>query len=428
MSDTAPKLVSSNPLASLVRTDRAADYGPVTDWARDFDLVDPDYVTRPEIRWAEQRDRCPIAFTERRQRSWLPARYDDLAAIAHDVEHFSSHDPLVVSPFDMNINDVLPVPPISSDPPVHTWARRLLLPAFGPSAIDEMTPVTRALAETLIEEHFVGGQGDAAADYARHIPVAVIAKMLGVPSEDEEKFTGWVVRTLQEGFQGAEFIDGALDAMMEMTLYFMGKVTERRAMAPDTRPNDLITMLLEADTPEPMSDQHLLGSCFLLLIAGIDTTWSAIGSSIWHLATHPDDQRRLREDRSLMSNAVEEFLRFYSPVTMARIVTSDIDFNGCPMKQGDKIVMAFPAGNRDPSQFEEADRFLLDRKKNRHFAFGSGIHRCLGSNLARMEIRVAVETFLDMVPQFELADPDAVVWTPGQVRGPRCIPVRPSQG
>lgn len=425
MSETAPKLDSSNPFASLVRMDRAADYGPVTDWGLDFDLVDPDYVAHPELRWAEQRERCPVAFTERRQRSWLPVRYDDLAAIAHDVEHFSSHDPLVVSPFDMNINDVLPVPPISSDPPVHTWARRLLLPAFGPTAIDEMTTVTRELAESLIAAYFSDGYGDAAADYARHIPVRVIAKMLGVPADDEETFTGWVVRTLQEGFQGAEFIGGALDAMMEMTLYFMGKVSERREMAPGTRPRDLLTMLLEADTPEPMSDQHLLGSCFLLLIAGIDTTWSAIGSSIWHLATHPDDQQRLREDRSIMTNAVEEFLRFYSPVTMARVVKADVEVGGCPMKQGDKVVMAFPAGNRDPSQFEDADRFIIDRQKNRHFAFGSGIHRCLGSNLARMEIRVALETFLDMVPPFELADPDAVVWTPGQVRGPRCIPIRP---
>ena len=403
------------------RADRTVDFGPVTDWADDFDILEPEYVKRPEERWAWQREHCPIAFTERRQRTWLPVLYSDLSDIAHDVEHFSSRDITVVSPFDEPINDVFPVPPISSDAPVHTWARRLLLPAFSPPAVEAMTPITRQLAESLIEEHFSSGHGDAAADYARHIPVRIIAQMLGVPLEDEEVFTGWVVRTLQEGFQN---IDGAMDVLTEMTVYFAGKVAERRAMEPGARPDDVITMLIEAETSEPMTDEHLLGTCFLLLIAGIDTTWSAIGSSIWHLATHPKDQQRLRDDPGLLPLAVEEFLRAYSPVTMARYVTSDVEFKGCPMKAGDKVLMAFPAGNHDPEQFDDADKVLIDREKNRHFAFGSGVHRCLGSNLARMEIKVAVETFLAKVPPFELSDPEAVTWTGGQVRGPRCVPIR----
>jgi cytochrome P450 len=403
------------------RAEAARDYGPVGDWASDFDLLEEGYILHPERRWAEQRERCPIAFTERRQRTWLPVRYDDLSEIAHDVDRFSSRDIIVVSPFDQPINDVLPVPPISSDPPTHTWARRLLLSAFGPSAIEQMTPITRELAHRLIDEHFSDGHGDAAADYARHIPVRIIAQMLGIPVEEEDRFTGWVVRTLQNGFQN---IDGAMDAMGEMTMYFMNAINERRAMEPGTRPDDIITMLIEAETDEPVSDQHLMGTCFLLLVAGIDTTWSAIGSSLWHLATHPDDQQRLRNEPTLMPTAVEEFLRVYSPVTMARYVTTDTEFKGCPMKTGDKVLMAFPAGNRDPEMFDDPDGVRIDRQKNRHFAFGSGIHRCLGSNLARMEIKVALETFLERVPRFELADTDAVTWTGGQVRGPRCVPIR----
>ncbi len=414
MTDTTPST------GLQFRTDVEEDYGPVTDWTTDFDLLDPDYVVQPERRWTEQRERCPIAFTERRQRTWLPVRYEDLSAIAHDTDRFSSRDIVVVSPFEQPINDLLPVPPISSDPPVHTWARRLLLPAFGPTAIENMTPITRALAHRLIDEHLSDGDGDAAADYARHIPVRIIDQMLGVPVNDEDKFTGWVVRTLQNGFQN---IDGAMDALGEMTMYFMGAVAERRAMQPGTRPDDIITMLIEAETDEPISDQHLLGTCFLLLVAGIDTTWSNIGSALWHLATHPEDQQRLRDEPELMPMAVEEFLRFYSPVTMARYVTEDTEFNGCPMKEGDKILMAFPAGNHDPELFEDADRFIIKRARNRHFAFGSGIHRCLGSNLARMEIKVALEVFLERVSTFRLSDPDAVTWTGGQVRGPRCVPI-----
>jgi hypothetical protein len=394
---------------------------PVKDWTTDFDILDPEYVVHPEHRWAEQREGCPIAFTERRQRTWLPVRYEDVAAIAHDVDRFSSRDISVISPFENLTGDsFVSAPPITSDPPVHTWARRLLLPAFGPSAVDQMTPITHELACSLIEEHFADGHGDAAADYARHIPVRIIALMLGVPLEDEERFTGWVVRILQEGFQN---MDKAMDALGEVMGYFAEKVALRRAVSEGERPDDLLTLLIEADTAGEMTDEHLIGTCFLLLVAGIDTTWSAIGSSLWHLATHPDDQARLREDPSLMPMAVEEFLRVYSPVTMARYVTEDTEYAGCPMQVGDKILMAFPAGNRDPEMFDRADEFVIDRERNRHFAFGSGIHRCLGSNLARMELRVAIEIFLEKIPTFTLADPDAVTWTGGQVRGPRCVPI-----
>lgn len=403
---------------AAAREELAVDYGPVGDWATDFDIMDGEYLVRPEARWAEQRERCPIAFTERRQRTWLPVKYEDLSAIAHDLDRFSSRDITVVSPFDAPINDVFPVPPISSDRPVHTWARRLLLPAFSPAAIERMTPITRALAEELTARHFSNGTGDVAVDFARHIPVRIIAQMLGIPLEDEEMFTGWVVRTLQEGFQN---LDGAMDVLGEMTMYFSAQVAERREMASEDRPDDVITMLIEAETDEPMTDEHLLGTCFLLLIAGIDTTWSAIGSSLWHLASHPVDQQRLRDDPSLIPAAVEEFLRAYSPVTMARYVTEDTDFKGCPMKEGDKVLMAFPAGNHDPDMFEDADQVIIDRETNRHFAFGAGIHRCLGSNLARMEIKVAIEVFLENVPTFTLADSDDVVWNGGQVRGPRRV-------
>ena len=230
-----------------------------------------------------------------------------------------------------------------------------------------------------------------------------------------------MVRTLQEGFQNLANLP---DVFEEMTAYFVQHIAKRRAMEQGTRPDDILTMLIEAETDEPMTDEHLLGTCFLLLIAGIDTTWSNIGSSLLHLATHPEDQQRLRDEPELIPTAVEEFLRAYSPVTMARYVTQDTEFNGCPMKEGDKILMAFPAGNHDPEMFEDPDEVIIDRKRNRHFAFGSGIHRCLGSNLARMEIRVSVETFLERIPTFELADPDAVTWNGGQVRGPRRVPIR----
>lgn len=395
------------------------------DWTTDFDILDPDYVNDPSTVWSELRGTCPVARTERRGTTWLPVGYDDIAAIAHDVAHFSSRDIAVISPNrDLNptATIMLEAPPITSDPPIHTWARRLLLPAFGPGAIDIMTPITREMANALIDAFIDGHEADAARDYAQHIPVRVIAQMIGVPLEDEAVFTGWAVTIIQEGLTN---IDRATGAVMEFITYFAERAAERRSVPASQRPADLLTLLVEAEVDgAPLRDRHVIGSCFLLLLAGIDTTWSAIGSSLLHLATHPDDQARLRNEPALMSTAVEEFLRFYSPVTMARYVTEDIEYQGCPMREGDKVLMAFPAGNRDPEQFEDPDRFIIDRARNRHFAFGSGIHRCLGSNLARMELRVALEEWLRRVPTFELSDPGSVTWSGGQVRGPRRAPVR----
>ncbi len=188
--------------------------------------------------------------------------------------------------------------------------------------------------------------------------------------------------------------------------------------------DDLISELLAAEVDgHPVSDEDIIGMCTLLLVAGIDTTWSAIGSSIWHLATHEEDRKRLAADPSLMTTAVEELLRAYSPVTMARIVNEDTEVAGCPMRAGDRVLMSFPAANRDPEKFEDADKVLLDRGKNPHIAFGVGIHRCVGSNLARMEVRVALEEWMAGIPDFWVEEPESVTWAGGQVRGPRALPV-----
>jgi cytochrome P450 len=189
--------------------------------------------------------------------------------------------------------------------------------------------------------------------------------------------------------------------------------------------DDLTTFLLESEMDgQPLGPDHVIGTMALLLLAGIDTTWSAIGASIFHLASTPADRERLVAEPDLLPIAMEELLRAYAPVTMARLVREDMDFHGCPMKADDWVLLPFPAANRDPEFFEHADEVIIDREVNRHAAFGLGIHRCAGSHLARMELRVALEVWLEHFPTFELADPDAVRWSGGQVRGPRVLPIR----
>jgi cytochrome P450 len=202
--------------------------------------------------------------------------------------------------------------------------------------------------------------------------------------------------------------------------YFLGALEERRANPGDDLLSELLTTQVEG---KPVDDGIVLGMAALVLIAGIDTTWSAIGSSLWHLAAHPEDRKRLVAEPELMPTAVEELLRAYAPVTMAREVTEDVDYAGCPMKAGDKILMNFPAANRDPEAFDHPEIVQLDRAHNRHVAFGSGIHRCAGSNLARMELQVALEEWLARIPDFSLAEGAEITWAGGQVRGPRVLPV-----
>jgi cytochrome P450 len=392
---------------------------PVTDWTTDYDILDPEYVTNPFPVWDDLRETCPMARSDRWGGSWMPTRYADVFAVAHDVAHFSSRDVgvLTFSEEDRPPGDInLPLPPIDSDPPQHTWTRRLLLPWFSHTQVDGYEPMTRALCRGLLDGFADTGSADAAADYAQQIPVRVIAKILGVPGELADTFTGWVRDVLEfahDEVRSKRGFDGIVGFLVQ-------QLADRR----DDPADDLISSLLHTEVDgAPIPDEVIMGMAALTLIAGVDTTWSAIGSAMWHLATHPDDASRLVDEPELMPVAVEELLRAYSPVTMARVAVDDVEVLGCPVKAGQKVLLNFPAANRDPAVFDHPDQVILDRAENRHVAFGAGIHRCAGSNLARMELRVAIEEWLHRIPQCRLADGGEVTWAGGQVRGPRSVPV-----
>ena len=259
---------------------------------------------------------------------------------------------------------------------------------------------------------------DAALEYSQHIPVLIIAEMLGLPLEDADRFRGWVNLVLGD-------IGGDRESRIAQFQEFGEYLDRHIADHVDNPKDDLITFLLNAELGgQKLSPQHVHGTVVLILIAGIDTTWSGIGSSLWHLASNAVDRRRLAENKDLIPQAVEEFLRAYAPVTMARLVSQDHEFHGVQMKEEDWVLLPFPAANRDENQFDNAGTVDIDRTENRHAAFGLGIHRCIGSNLARLELNVAVETFLERFPDFELNQAEEVTWSTGQVRGPRNLPFR----
>ncbi len=396
--------------------------GPVNDPTTDFNIFDPEFVRDPYPTMSEIRESaCPVAHSDRWGGSWLPTRYDDVVAIAQEHEIFTSREIIVTPRPPGQVEGPyagVAAPPISSDPPDHHWHRRLILPVFAPQAVAKYEQSTRELCNQLIDKFIAKGEADAGTDYAQQIPVRVIALLLGVPMEMADEFTGWVRGVLEVGLTDPKV---RLESRLKILNFFQTQLDDRKK---NPRENDLITDLLNSGDKYPVTDQYVLGVCNLMLVAGIDTTWSAIGSSLWHLAGHPEHCEQLRANPELWPTAVEELLRAYSPVTMARIVDRDTEFQGCPMKAGDRILMAFPAANRDPRQFEHPDEVILDREHNRHVAFGSGIHRCAGSNLARLELRVALQVWLERIPKFSLVDPAAVTWAGGQVHGPRVCRVR----
>ena len=392
--------------------------GPVSDWATDFSHMEPEWVADPYPIQDELRQRCPIAHTDRFGGGWLPTKYEDVAAVAYDTDNFSSRA-IIMSNFRPPL-DLAPVggsPPISSDPPFHHDARKLLLPAFTKKEVARLEPATRAYCHELIDAFGDRGEVDAAVEYAQHIPVRVIAAMLGFPLEDAPLFREFVENAL-EGVNAEPEV--RIARMGKLFDYLLAQIRDHVAHPRE----DLTTYLIEAELYGRKLDPfHVAGTMSLLLIAGIDTTWSAIGASLWHLARTPTDRRRLAADPALLGTAMEEFLRVYAPVTMARLVKHDMHWRGVDMKAEDWILLSFPAANRDPDQFEQANEIVIDREVNRHAAFGLGIHRCVGSHLARMELRLALEVWLQRIPEFSLTNPTAVRWAAGQVRGPRTIPV-----
>jgi cytochrome P450 len=387
---------------------------PVEDWAIDFDHFDPQWTDNPYPIWDDLRKRCPVATSQRFQDgAYFATRYEDVREIAYDSEHFSSRRVIVRE----HKLPLMPGPPITSDPPEHTPARKLLLPAFAPKQIAKLEERTRAICRSLLDAIGDVVECDGAVDYAQHIPVRVIAHMLGVPETDGDLFRKWIQQVLIEGVRDPA---AAMQAVGEMNAYFNAQIEHRRKNTGD----DLISYLLAAEFDgKPLSQAHVLGTLRLILIAGIDTTWSGIGASLWHLAAHSEDRARLVAEPEVLPTAIEEFLRAYSPVTMAREVVKETTLGGCPFKPGGQVLLSFPAANRDPAKFTDAGRVLIDRAENPHAAFGLGRHRCLGSNLARLEMTIAIEEWLARFPDFSVTEGKQTTWSEGTVRGPRRLPI-----
>ncbi len=382
----------------------------------DYDLFSSEFTDDPFSLWDEMREGgCPVAHSDLWGGSWMPAEYEDIRQIARDPERFSSRAVEVGGPIPRQGGGLF-MPPLTSDPPEHRGHRRLLLPYFTSRKIAELEPFVREEARILSEGFAERGEGDAVEDFAQHLTIAVLARLLDVPRDNEDRFTDWMIRLVRIGPQDQR-VRG--EAVREIFDYFKVLLAERRE-----NPGDDLVSYIATKTEmdgQPLSEKHRLGSCLLILIAGADTTWSAIGASLWHLAKYPEDRKRLVAEPDLMPSAVEEMLRVYAPVTVARIAKEDVELHGRCIHTGERLVLPFAAANRDPNVFEDPNNVKIDRGKNRHITFGWGAHRCLGAGLAKLELRVSLEEWLRVVPDFHLTDPKNITWSGGQVRGPERV-------
>ena len=274
---------------------------PVTSWADDYDIFDPGFVTDPYPVWKDLRDECPVPHTERWGGSYMPTTYADVSAVARNAEDFTSFEVSVApipAAYDEAGNRRRSI--ISSDAPDHLPERRLILPFFAPRAVERYRESTRDLCRHLIRGFIENGSVDAGSDYARQIPPRVIAEILGIDPEKSDEFTYWVQCVLEFSLKDPELREKYRLVIQE---FFISEVEKRR----DNPGDDLISVLLASElNGEPVPLHIVLANVGLMLIAGIDTTWSSIGSALWHLAAYPEDRRRLVAEPELLPVAIEE--------------------------------------------------------------------------------------------------------------------------
>ena len=382
--------------------------------AENFDPSDEDVVVDPYPSYAALRESCPVAHSDACGGFWMLSKYDSVQTVAGQPVLFSSNGGATFPPVGNQVRAI----PLEIDPPEHGKYRTLLQPWFSPAAVAKLTDNIRAVTRDLLDGFADRGHGDLVQELAIPLPSMVIANMMGFPQEDWSTFSHLADRMCETSRVMDE--EANLEAAMNVFAYIAGEVARRE----ETPLDDMITQLMNTEVDgKKMTDDQLLGMIFFVWIAGHETTVGGIGFALWYLATHPQVKQRLLEDRSLIPAAVEETLRLGSPVQhVMRTLTQDATVGGCPIPKGDRVVLSWGSANRDADVFPEPDELRIDRRPNRHLAFGFGVHRCLGAPLARLELRVMLEEVLDRIPDFRLTDENAVRIDGIQARAVRSLP------
>jgi cytochrome P450 len=375
----------------------------------DFDLFAATDREGSDEAWREVREQCPVAWTERNGGHWIVNRYEEVATAFRDWEHFSSArtNPKYCA---ITLGDsVLPLlTPEEIDPPDWYPLRRILAELLSPKASERLRPRVAHWVAHHLDEVIESGICDFVHDLACPVPAAVTLEWLGFPPSD------W--RAMSAAFHDtAAYTKGSPEFARASAAFppVLGRISEELEDRRREPRDDAMTAIAYHEIDGEQIPRDVAESIvFMTVGGGVDTTTSLIGAALLHLCQFPDDRRRLLEDRDLLGTATEEFLRFYPPArTHARTVTTDLVFAGCPMRQGDRVVLSEISAGRDEAAFPDAAHFVIDRLPNRHLSFGMGIHRCPGAHLARIEFTEILDAIFTRMPDYEI-DLDAVVEYP----------------
>jgi len=366
--------------------------------------------------YARLRDEAPAYFNETHG-FWALSRYDDVRAALLDNDTYCSGQGFTLE----DIGDFALPMMLGMDPPDHTRLRATVNRALTPRRVAELEGAVRDLARALIARFAAAGQGDIIVEFAALLPMAVISRMLRVPDTDQDELRRLSDEMVhrEDGTKGVP--ERGKAAAGQIYGYFERLLAERD----DRDADDLLTLLLAAERRGEISHVEILGFCFLLIIAGNETTTKLIGNMAYQLSRHPQQRSRIAADRKLVASAIEEVLRF-DPSThmMARTLTRDVALHGRTMQKGRKVALILAAANRDPRHWRDADTFDVSRDASDHLAFGFGIHHCLGAALARLEARVAFEEVFTMLPDFVVEETGLERMHSGNVRGFSRLPIR----
>ncbi len=379
------------------------------------DIGQPGPILSHFEEWDELREQHPAFWSDLYGGHWVITRFDAIRHALQEPTTFSNQSTIISDP-----NPEYTFIPTFLDPPEHGKYRTLYNARFSPGMVTRVSPAAREAANRYIDAFIDDGGCDFMTAFADPFPTDVFLNAINLPAEDTPLFVSWV-HAVFGGLSGTDPQAG-VRAQAEMRDYFK-EMFDKRRVEPQDLDVDILTYLLSAEIDgRPIPEDDLLNMAVVLVLAGLDTTKSQLGYNFHYLATHPEERRRLVEDPSLMPTAIEELLRFHAFVPPARKLKQDVDYEGCPMRAGQMVLMPLWSANRDPRAFDEAGTVRIDRSPNRHTAFGAGPHRCAGAHLARRELLVAMEEWHKRIPEYHL-DPAEPIVEHGWQCGPDNLPL-----
>ncbi|MGO9100825.1 MAG: cytochrome P450 [Mycobacterium sp.] len=389
----------------------------------DLDQHSPEFVDDPYGKLAQLRDRCPVAKSSSWNGFWIISGYQEIFDALHDTEVFSSTP-------DENGKGVPPAPgspqlaPIDFDPPEVGFYRSFLLKHMSPGAARKLQPAITEMANEFIDEFIERGRADVSQELFTALPAQLILKILGFDHTRWREWISWVHGFVHERVADPE---GSMNKILTMAGQIVTEINESR----ETGHPGLMTELINAEQDgRKLDDGDLVNIVFLLILGGMDTTAGLTGNSLLRIAADDNLRQRIADDPQILDRATEEFLRHGTPtIGLSRRVAKDAVFHGREMKEGDRVLLMYAAGNRDPRVFDDPDTLDVDRPDTRHMAFALGVHRCLGSNLARVMFKTMITELLDRAPDFTV-DLDKVVRYPdaGDVYAVKHLPIAFSPG